>query len=155
MLGIYSSEEFADADADIANGISVHHPDDYADGIPERLTKPKEEPKYTRALNAAVTHADRARAMQDELRQCTSAVDLLTLGDEMKERQDYKNLPEMLKGYIWKTQAKVLHQLSSEVVHDSDDLEPRSATADDFEPAPEAPEPGPITNRAMAMRDQQ
>jgi len=139
------------------NGASVLQPGDYDDGVPERNTKPKtkQDAIFPRTLNAAVTFADRARAMQDELRQCASVVELLELGDEMKTRRDYQTLPDTLKDYIWKTQAKCLAKMPPpEVVHDTDDIEPRSATESDFEAAPDPDEPGSISLRAMAMRDQ-
>jgi hypothetical protein len=96
---------------------SIHRDGDYAgNGTRERDTKPKQDNKYTRTINAAVTHADRARAMQDELRQCTRVPELDALADEIKKRQDYMNLPDTLKDYVWKTQAKCHDRLTSEVV---------------------------------------
>ena len=123
------------AGAAVVNGWprgSIHQEGDYAGGTPEGKTKPKQEPKYSRLMNAAVTHADRARALQDELRQCTSVSELMALGQEIMTRREYKNLPDQLTDYIWKTQAKCLDRLQSEVVHDTDDMEPRPATADDL-----------------------
>jgi len=127
----------------------LQQPGDYDDGVPEKYTKPKQEPERTRLLNAAVTFADRARAMQDELRQCASVVELLELGDEMKTRRDYQTLPDTLKDYIWKTQAKCLAKMPPpEVVHETDDMEPRPVRSDDFVEPPALEENG-ISARAM------
>ena len=54
MLGVYSPEEFDDAVAAVANGVCVHHPDDYSDGVPEKLTKLPEPQTFSRRHQAEI-----------------------------------------------------------------------------------------------------
>jgi ERF superfamily len=151
-------DDDADADAVIVNGKSadvqdnwprgsIHQNGDYAGGTPERLTKPKQEGKYSRMVNAAMTHLQRADMMVHELEICERVPELDAMACEIEARQDYKNLPQTMKDRVAKAYAATLARLKTEVVHDSDDMEPRPATPED-EPAPV-----PISQQAINKRE--
>jgi hypothetical protein len=138
MLGIYSAEEFddviADAERDIANGVSVHHPDDYVgDGTRERDTKAPEVTKFQRLELADQRWRDKIERWVIEVDEQETVEDL----DKWSSSHSIEagSIPERhkeLKTAIYRKVRLRREQLISEmVVHDDD--EPRPATPEDFE----------------------
>ena len=114
---------------------SIEQPGDYTgNGTRERDTKPKQEPKYTRTLNAAMTHLSRADAMVHELEICERVRELDAMACEIEQRPEYAPLPQTMKDRIAQAYAATLARLQSEVVIE--------------------PEPGPsISERAIKARE--
>ena len=115
MLGVYSPEEFddvkADAERDIANGISIHHPDDYSDGTPERLTKAPETPKYSRAEQAAIRWQEKLTSWQIQMDRCHNVAALHEWGSlnsswYRARRQTSSKRSTSISALRWKTCAK-------------------------------------------------
>ena len=140
MLGVYSPEEFddvrADAERDIANGISIHHPDDYSEGTPERLTKAPETPKYSRTEQAAIRWQEKLTSWQSQMDQCET-VDALHEWGTSVSIVVASSPPEIKKAvydYFRVTLENLREaELSDQVVQDSDEMDPRPATRDDFD----------------------
>jgi hypothetical protein len=125
---------------------SVYQQGDYAGGTPERDTKPKQENKYTKLMNAAATHLSRANAMAHELENCEHVPELDAMAIEIEARPEYKQLPQTMKEIIAKAYAATLARLESTYVE----------VPDEPEPAPPPPEPksNGITERAIEARNQ-
>ena len=111
----------------------IHQEGDYAGGTPEGKTKPKQEPKYTRTLNAAMTHLSRADAMVHELEICERVRELDAMACEIEQRPEYAPLPQTMKDRIAQAYAETLARLQSQVVIE--------------------PEPGSISERAIKARE--
>ena len=139
MLGVYSPEEFddvrADAERDIANGISIHHPDDY-EGVPEKLTKAPETPKYSRTEQAAIRWQEKLTAWQSQMDRCESVEALHEWGSSVSIVVASSPPDIRIAVYAYfKTTLENLREaeISDQVVWDNDGPEPRPASADDFE----------------------
>ena len=115
----------------------VMQPGDYDDGIPEKLTKPKQEPKYSRAAQADVDWAIKFSRFKDHIRQQTDEKTFLAW---MKEKKSEISgfPPHMIKELHERCEMQLglirSAALADQVVHDSDGMEPRPATAEDFDP---------------------
>ena len=139
MLGVYSPEEFDDAVAAVTNGISVHHPDDYADGTPEKLTKAPEPQTYSRRLVA-------------EIFKCQSADELHEWG--AAHSQQVNGFPADIKNKVYAAFNDRLGQLEAvadQVIIDDDGERP--ARPEDFAEDTVEQIAGSISERAIAARD--
>ena len=148
MLGVYSPEEFDDAVAAVANGTSVHHPDDYAGGTPEKDTKLPEPKKQSRREQAVAMHTENVAVMCKMLKNCQSIDELKQVVDRIKDRHDYQALEiaitsekdmseqyQQIKNRIVDTWAATLARLKQEEVADKviiDDDGERPARPEDF-----------------------
>ena len=113
---------------------SIEQPGDYVgNGTRAKDTQPKQEPKYTRTLNAAMTHLSRADAMVHELEICERVRELDAMACEIEQRPEYKPLPQTMKDRIAQAYAETLARLQSQVVIE--------------------PEPGSISERAIKARE--
>ena len=159
-LGWLDETEVADiparakAETDVANGISVHHPDDYADGTPEKDTKPPELKKQSRREQAVAMHTENVAVMCKMLKNCQSIDELKQVVDRIKDRHDYQALEiaitsekdmseqyQQIKNRIVDTWAATLARLKQEEVADQviiDDDGERPATPEDFDNIPRA-----------------
>lgn len=151
MLGVGSPEEWDEETVDEEQrqvSRDIVQPGDYDDGIPEKLTKPKEEPKHTRYVKATIDQLD---GIEWESR--SQVIDWLTdRADEIKKlcsEAEQKKIREAANRIL---DALKEAEMANLVVHDSDDIEPRPATKDDFEPAPLPPEPQPSSTSQRAIR---
>jgi hypothetical protein len=64
------------------NNKSIYEPEDYADGVPEKDTKPAEPKKYSRAEAAQKAWQEKCNHLMDDMRQLTTIEELHAWGSE-------------------------------------------------------------------------
>jgi hypothetical protein len=131
---------------------SIEQPEDYVgNGTRAKDTEPKQEPKYNRLMDAAMTHLQRADMMVHELEICERVKELDDMACEIEGRQDYKNLPDTMKKRIANAYAATLARLKTEIVHDDDGERP--ARPEDFAEDTAEQIAGSISQRAIDARN--
>jgi hypothetical protein len=168
-LGLLDETEVEDIPAKAKAGVSpdgwpqgsIIEDGDYEGGTRERDTKPKEE--------AQPSWRKIAGDMVNQLRATTNRRDHNELAMSLSASTEWQDMPTEWSDWVSQESQKQFDILGQRhahiglVVHDTDDMEPRPAGADDFpqpeypskdEPAPPRPQPeeGAISRRATSAR---
>ena len=107
-------------------------------------------------------HELSASVMKTDLETCRTVPELEATRIDIRDSDEFRSLPEDLQAVVQTAYNNTLKRLQTQVVHDSDQAEPRPATEEDFPdlpdtlrregPAPAAPDRSPdsISSRASA-----